>query len=170
MKVVAALGVLVLLLLVPPAVSQAPDDKLIVPGQRVGKWTLEMTINDLVQMSGSFSRAIPGAAEDLARSNLLHFWDELGFHAVTNTTDTQRIEVLGAVTATYRTDKGITVNVRRENVETAHGRPTAATQRAPGLMRLIYDEIGLGVTLLPRGVVDSVFIFRPGTAKQLWKF
>jgi len=52
MKAVAALGVLVLLLLAPPVVSQVPDDKLIVPGVRIGKWTLEMTIDTLRQMNG----------------------------------------------------------------------------------------------------------------------
>ncbi len=90
--------------------------------------------------------------------------------AVTSTTDTQRIEVLLALTEEYKTDKGITSNLRRENVETAFGKPTAVTQRAPGQMRVIYDEIGLGVTLQEGGVVDSVFVFRAGTAKQLWKF
>ncbi len=51
MKVVAALAVLILLLLAPSVVSQVPDDKPIVPGVRIGKWTLEMTIDTLLQMN-----------------------------------------------------------------------------------------------------------------------
>lgn len=47
-----SLLILLLLLATPPVASQVPDDKLIVPGQRVGKWTLEMTIGDFVRMNG----------------------------------------------------------------------------------------------------------------------
>jgi hypothetical protein len=47
------LFLLLLLLLAPPATSQVPDDKLIVSGQRIGKWALEMTVDDLVRMNGT---------------------------------------------------------------------------------------------------------------------
>ena len=54
MRVVAVLGFLLfLLLLVQPPLTQVPDDKLIVPGQRIGKWTLDMSIDDLLKMNGA---------------------------------------------------------------------------------------------------------------------
>ncbi len=41
-----------LVVLAAPGFAQAPDDKLIVSGQRIGKWTLEMTIDDLLRING----------------------------------------------------------------------------------------------------------------------
>ena len=154
------------------ATSQVPDDKLIVEGQRIGKWTLAMTIANLVQMNGPFDASIPAQGPDLARPVVLHRWNRLGLNAVTSADDTQRIEVLVAFSDEYKTGKGIAVKARRENVETAYGPPTAVTQWTPSPFsrRLTYDQIGLGVNLIEGGVVDSVGIFRPGTAKQLWKF
>ena len=53
----AILLLLTVLLLAPRAVAQAPDDKLIVPGVRIGKWTLKMTIPDLERMNGFATNA-----------------------------------------------------------------------------------------------------------------
>lgn len=163
--------IVLLLLLVSPAASQVPDDKLIVPGQRIGRWTLTMTIADLTQMNGAPNLVIPGDGQDLNRENLVHRWDRLGFVAVTNTSDRQRPEVLVAIFDEFKTERGIGLNSRREAVEAAYGRPTAETAVTDAIRRLFYDEIGLGVrTFVSGGLVESVFVFRPGTAKQLWKF
>jgi hypothetical protein len=37
---------------VAPAIAQVADDRLIVPGQRIGSWTLDMTIADLLRTNG----------------------------------------------------------------------------------------------------------------------
>ena len=45
-----------LLLVLTTAAAGAPpgpDDRLIVPGQRIGKWTLQMTYADLLRLNGS---------------------------------------------------------------------------------------------------------------------
>lgn len=42
----AGMLLLVILMLASPAISQTHDDKLIIPGVRVGKWTLKMSLND----------------------------------------------------------------------------------------------------------------------------
>jgi hypothetical protein len=163
--------IVLLLLLVSPVASQVPDDKLIVPGQRIGRWTLTMTIADLTQMNGATNQVGPGAGQDLARENLVHRWDRLGFVAVTSKSDPQRPEALVAISDEFKTEKGIGVNSRREAVEAAYLRPTAETAVTAAIRRLFYDEIGLGVrTLVSVGLVESVFVFRPGTAKQLWKY
>jgi len=74
--------VLFLLLLAPPAVSQVPDDKLIVPGQRIGKWTLEMTIDTVLQMNGprNIPRGIPGTPLDRMRAYFADSNDEIWWH------------------------------------------------------------------------------------------
>jgi len=51
MKLVWSL-LMMLLLTASPASSQVPDDAPIMPGLRIGRWTLEMTIDDLVRVNG----------------------------------------------------------------------------------------------------------------------
>jgi len=185
MKVLAALGVLVLLLLVPPAISQAPDDKLIVPGQRIGKWTLAKTIDQLLQMNGprNIRRGTPGSPLDrmqawFADSNdeiWWHWWADVNFSAATRGRDAQRVEYIFTANDEFKTEKGTTPFVTaREAVESAYGRPTAVTRAGPeaGRMRLIYDEIGLAVIVgqAPTGasITRALAVFRPGTARTLW--
>jgi len=175
--------VLFLLLLAPPAVSQVPDDKLIVPGQRIGKWTLEMTIDTVLQMNGprNIPRGIPGTPLDRMRAYFAdsndeiwwHWWADLGFSAATRGRDVQRIEYIFTDNGDFKTDKGVIPEVTtREAVESAYGRPTVVTRAGPvaGRVRLIYDEIGLAVIVRPDGMARFVFVFRPGTARTLWNF
>ena len=69
---IGILLVLSLLLAVGPAAPQALDDALIVPGERIGKWTLQMTIDDLVRCNGPARSAFftkghaPGGGEGSA--------------------------------------------------------------------------------------------------------
>lgn len=180
MKVAAVLGVLILLLLAPPAVSQVPDDKIIVPGQRIGKWTLEMTIDDIVAMNG------PARVSEIPRQTmgalpvLLYFWGNF----VAATRDRKRIEYLYTLpptTATsgptdFKTDKEIGYQSPREAIISAFGRPTAyqallELQGAPLPLqaRLIYDVIGLAVDLT-MDRATSLIVFRPGSARSQWAF
>ncbi len=48
MKAAVVLGIFVVLLSVPPAVSQVADELLIVPGQRIGRVRLEHSIDDVI--------------------------------------------------------------------------------------------------------------------------
>jgi len=174
MKKVTLLTIVVLLPLISPALSQVPDDKLIVPGQRIGKWTLTMTIADLTQINGPPSRVSAAplwAPQDLAREFLVHYWERLGFFAATSTTDTQRVDALFATSDEFKTEKGIGVNSRREAVEAAYGGPTAETRPSRSAVRLTYDEIGLTIAILESvALAIEVAIFRPGTRRQLFRF
>lgn len=160
---------LFLLLMAPSALSQVPDDKLIVPGQRIGKWTLAMTIADLTQMNGAPLSIGPNFAQDAARENVVHIWDRV--FAATSTSDQQRIEILGTGSEDFKTEKGIGAGSRREAVEAAYGRPTAETRATDTWMRLIYDEVGLAIRITRvLETVARVDVFRPGTGRQLWRF
>jgi len=178
MKATAALGVLILLLLAPPAVSQIPDDKLIVPGVRIGKWTLKMTINDLLRMNGQRVGGGGGAAiqrasaKDFVSSDFWsHNWYHLGFSAITMGRDSQRVEVLVTVGGEYKTAKGIAVkSASRGDVDQAYGKPTVVTQPLPNWSSPIHDKAGLGMDFDPNGVARSIFIFRVGSARQIFKF
>ncbi len=183
-KAVAAPGVLVLLLLAPPVISQVPDDKLIVSGLRIGKWTLEMTIDILRQMNGPENirpgspgtpiERMPGWFPDSNDKIWWHDWANLLFSAATRGRDAQRVEYIFIRSEEFKTDKGIVPGMVRQAVENAYGQPTAVTRAGVGpeaaTRRLIYDEIGLAVFIRRNGVVEMLFVFRPRTARTLWNF
>jgi len=184
MKAVAALGVLVLLLLAPPVVSQVPDDKLIVPGVRIGKWTLEMTIDTLRQMNGPENigpgspgtpiERMPGWFADSNSEIWWHEWSNLSFSAATRGRDAQRVEYIFTWSNDFKTGKNIAPGMVRQAVENAYEQPTAVTRaggrQIPGGLRLIYDEIGLAALISRNGVAEMLFVFRPRTARTLWNF
>lgn len=179
-----SLVVLIRLSLAPVAVSQvAPDDKLIVPGQRIGRWALEMTIDTLRTMNGQENlppNIGPSAIYPMRRfysdssSEIWgHEWFNLHLQAATRGRDSQRLEYVFVQNEEFKTDKAIVVGATRQLVEDAHGQPTAVTRIADpgmGMLRLIYDEIGLATVIDRGGLVVRVFVFRPKTARTLWNF
>ena len=167
MKVIAAV-VLVLLFLAPPVISQVLDDKLIVPGQRIGNWTLEMTIQALTRANGQPALVSPPIWGDGLPGLVEHYWPAIGLRA--GTFDGQSIayiEVDPENTA-YKTEKGIGWNSPSAAVTTAYGTPTAITTAGYGRSRWIYDSIGLSFIVL--NFVRRAEIFKPGSARSIWKF
>lgn len=164
-----------LLLAVGPAASQTPDDKLIVPGVRIGKWTLEMTIDDLVRMNGParFAFFTKGRAPeaDAIREFSEYDWNSLGIAAITF--DRHRTELLaagvGAALQPHKTDKGIGFRSSRAEVRKAYGTPTAETTPQEGQANLIYDEMGVAFRVFNGGRVRIIYVFRPGTARRFWQ-
>jgi hypothetical protein len=172
---IGILLVLSLLLAVGPAVPQALDDALIVPGVRIGKWTLQMTIDDLVRSNGPARSAFftKGHAPeaDAIRDFSQYDWESLGIAAITF--DGHGIEVLaagvGAALRSHKTDKGIGFQSDRGAVLKAYGTPTAVTLPEQGQTNLIYDEIGVAFRLFNGGRVRIIYVFRPGTARRFWQ-
>lgn len=182
-----------LLLTAGPALS-APDDKLIVPGKRIGKWTLEMTIADLERMNGPGTRILFRAgdrpAADAARDFTQVTWKSIIVGAVTVDQKTVVALVwngegpyLNSVMVgwqLYKTDKGISLESKREQVLKAYGKPTAETSpgQGPGAptqrlahwadTRLIYDQVGIAFRFYADGTMYSLHVFLPG--KGIWKF
>ncbi len=172
MKTVRFLLLLVVLL-VSPAASQVPDDKLITPGVGIGRWTLNMNIVELFTMNGMSPFSSRQTALDSNRPESSDFlWGNLKLSAGGSArTGTQPVDYLATLSEDYKTAKGISVGVRRDVVELAYGKPTAVTLVFYlNDIRLIYDEIGLFVRMGQTGTALSVGVFRPGTARQLWKF
>lgn len=162
------IGLLVLLILLTAtqATSQIADDKLIVPGFRIGKWTLDMTMAKLVQMNGP-AQSTPWTAggADLKDGIWRHTWGHLSLRAFTQGRTEQRIVALVAMDVTYKTAKSVGPGASKESVEAAYGKPTAVTMPFATEPRWIYDEIGLFVI-----IESNVGVFRPGMAKTIWKF
>jgi hypothetical protein len=179
----AAVIVLVVLTLALPATSQTPDDKLVVPGQRIGKWTLEMTIDDLLRLNGP-RKGEPGGVptglqrwpgRDAVQDVWEHQWSHLGIRAGTLGRDSQNVMYLGTEWD-FKCAKGIGVDVSRDVLETAYGKPTVitVTRQAdvrPGILTAIYDAIGFAVWIVSdRNLIAASIVFRPGTANQIWKW
>jgi hypothetical protein len=174
----AALVLVSLLLLVAPAASQTTNDNLVVPGVRIGKWTLQMTIDDLLRMNGPGSPQLFNAGCHLGlsarRDFWLYPWALLAFGA--DTFDQKKVEVLiagiGGGVVPFKIDKGLTLlQSKRSDILTVYRKPTVVLKGAYGQSDLIYDKIGLGFRVsYDGGRIRLIYVFRPGTAKSLWKF
>jgi len=169
---------LAFLLIAAPAFSQGADDGFIVPGQRIGNWTLDMTVDDLLRMNGprkaigtvfgSWETVVRMQYRDVVSADFwIHRWDHLGLRALTLGPENQRIWSLGTFEAVYRTVRGVRRGATRGAVEGAYGKPTAITQPRAGYLHLIYDQLGLAGRISNERV-DWIIVFRPGTAKERW--
>ncbi len=176
----AILLLLTVLLMAPPAVSQPPDDKLVVPGVRIGKWRLQMTIDDLLRMNGPASPVLHYADSIRSRDFWQYSWYSVAFGA--QTFDKKKVEVLVAgaggdlnSVVPYRTDKGvILLKSVRSDILKGYGKPTVALKPDDTHYVLIYDMIGLGFGVFGEGDegggVRVIWVFQPGSAKSIWKF
>lgn len=172
MRKSAALSVLIFLVLARPTAAQVPDDKLIVPGTRIGLWTLQMTIPELVGVLGrqiAIATRQSQLGADFQDDLRAYVWG-VGLQAYTR--DDRSILLLEAYKApAFMTEKGIKFGMPRADVERAYGRPTRVTRwgTSPADVTLQYDEIGLEVFLSHDSTVGGVGVFRPGTASSIWK-
>jgi hypothetical protein len=162
-----------LLLLVAPAASQVPDDQLVVPGVRIGKWTIEMTIANLTQMNGRPATTIETlvVADIVPPAPQRYYWSLLDFYAITR--DGQRVEFLLVDSERFKTEKNVGPGSTRASVLSAYGTPTAETVIRPGRTRMIYDAIGFTAIVdgdQVSGLTAGVNVFRPGTGKSIWTF
>jgi hypothetical protein len=179
MRQTAALCFGLLTALVPVG-AQVSDDGLIVPGERIGVWTMTMSIDELLQVNGP-KRAI-GPPEDQTEIMLrslrdsvkdlwAHRWDHLRLRAVTFERDTKRVEGLTVSDRRFKTAQNIGIGATREEVVAAYGMPTAVTEANARQMHVIYDELGITFRVSnDQQKVDLINIFRPGTARERWKF
>ena len=175
-------AVLFLGLLVSHAASQVPDDKLIAPGIGIGPWTLQMTLAELATMNGvPGSSGRDGSLDTNRPESSWVRWHDV--HAlVARVRPDAQVDVLEIRSEDYKTAKGIGAGVPRDVVELVYGKPTAVTLLSipptfsgwSNTVRLIYDQMGLyfeiGQTRKGMTLSFSVGVFRPGAARQLWKF
>ena len=180
-----SLFILILQILVPPAISQVPDDLLIVPGQRIGRVKLENSIDEIVQFFGAPSSVVgnPSAIElggSDALPAVLYYWRNVPLVTlIVATRDRVKVEYIWLspepVSRSYKTEQGITVGATRGDLERVYGQPTARTvipvgfPQAPALERWIYDRSGLFL-VMDRDFVGEIGVFRPGEARNNWKF
>jgi hypothetical protein len=169
----SAMLFLLISILAPAAVAQTtPDDKIIVPGVRIGKWTLQMTLDGLAKMNG------PATVEKVVytdyRSATFSFysWSSLDFGVGTYEPGKVGWFAVGFsyTVLPWRTQEGIGFQNHREDVLKIYGKPSAETAPDLGLKNLIYDVIGINFQVYDTGGdIKEIRIFRPGAAKRIWK-
>ncbi len=70
----------------------------------------------------------------------------------------------------WRTEKGIGLQSTHVDIVRAYGKPTVETVPRYGQTNMIYDAIGIDFQIYDTGAINRIRIFRPGTAKSIWKF
>lgn len=169
---IAMLLLLVLVLAVPAVGLGALGDTVIVPGTRIGKWTLAMTLEDLQKINGPTTAAQVLDPEYRTTNFLFYAWSSLDFGA--GVIEPHKVGWF-AVGFSYsvipwRTREGISFQQTRADVLKAYGKPSVVTVPGPGLSNLIYDAVGIDFQVYDTGGnIKEMRIFRPGTAKSIWK-
>ncbi|MGQ0569065.1 MAG: hypothetical protein ACT4P5_05960 [Armatimonadota bacterium] len=168
-----------------PTASGTADDRLIVPGLRIGKWTLSMTVEGIV---ASISHP-PGKAgildvkpgRDVREGVVALTWEHMRFGVGTNDFRTAQgarpadLSVTGKVaylfvySPAYRTEKDVGPGSSPRAVAAAYGPPTATNEFGDGNARLIYDQHGMAFSV-GAGVVRQMFVFRAKGAWSIWNF
>jgi hypothetical protein len=155
-----------------PVAAQVPDDQLVIPGQRIGKWMLQMTLEELTSMNGR-PLFVSANMLDIMRPLRGYYWtrDQALFFAWT--ADGRTVAFLGITGGQFRTERGVGYKSPVSDVEGAYGRPTAVTRETGVLTKMIYDEIGLAVSIaseLGNPLVFWLSVFPKGKARELWRF
>ncbi len=170
MRMAVILAFLAVAVATAPALSQAPPDRSIVPGARIGPWTLQMTIDEFVAQLGRPTRIMSAGqlGADIQTDLRAHNWNSVGLLVYTR--DGQHALLMEINQAPeYVTEKGVRWDTLRADVEAAYGPPTKVSQWGQSNLNLLYDGIGLEVYLSQVARVQGLGVFRPGTASSIWK-
>jgi len=165
-----------IVMLTPPRLAGAntSPDRRIVPGERIGQWTLDMTISQIDDViSGSPTRssgvADPRPGPDFRSGFVTVLWPGRSVGAGTNDTATGKAVCLIVWSPEFQTLEGVGPGSDHQAVIKSYGTPLTLTTAGPESSRLIYDGVGMAF-VVKRAVVQQIYIFRPGDAKRIWKF
>ena len=157
-----------LVLLAAPSVpAQTSQDKIVVPGSRVGPWGLDMSLQELIQKNGAPGTRPSIASQYVSRATW-YPWGHLGVAAASH--DKRTVEFLAVFdTRELSTRSGIRIKSSRRRVVAAYGEPEIESDisvQGKIVTALIYDKIGLAV-FLDQNAVQMMVIFRPGDGGTL---
>jgi len=167
----AACALLLLVALAVPGFAQAPDDRLIVPGQRIGKWTVAMTVEAIVRKLGEpplLQEGLPIIGIQTQPGVLAYDWRGPSALGLATRDDRTVLILYTSGSLTYKTATGLKYGAPLGSVESAYGEPTA-TILVTGGSTVIYERLGLAVRYGVRSV-GLIAVFRPGSARRIWKF
>ncbi|HEY3248325.1 MAG TPA: hypothetical protein VGK88_08570 [bacterium] len=157
----------------PPYPPDVGPPLQIIPGVRIGPYSLTTGLAGLRRLLGSPAAASPRPMFDQRPGMTGYVWR---LPAGTLTAWSANGRTIGYLelrdNRTYRTVKGIGVGSNSMDVQAAYGAPTARTA-IPGASRYVYNALGLAVFTQGTStgfMIVGVDVFRPGTAGNFWKF
>ena len=141
---------------------------------------MTMTIDDLLKLNGP-KRAVgaPDGETEIVLRNLrdstrelwAHRWDHLRLRPVTFGRDDQTVRGLTTSDDSFRTAEGIGIGSTREAMIAAYGPPSAITEANDRQTHVIYDSLGITFRVSKvQEKIDLINVFRPGTARERWRF
>jgi hypothetical protein len=166
---IASAGLLLALvaLVALPVVAQTPQDKIAIPGGRVGRWDLNMSVQDLIRTNG-LAGPRPSVATEYVPRMTWYSWDHLGVGAGSH--DRRKVEFLAVYAVRdLITERGVSIKSSRRAVLAAYGSPELEGDifvQGKIIPVLIYNKIGLAL-FLNEDAVDLMLIFRPGEGGDL---
>lgn len=153
--------------------SDIPAGRLIAPGVRIGPWTVAADIAGLIRALGRPLSAPPPAMFDQQPGLSGYVWAVPEGRLTAWSPDRKTVGYLEfRGSRNYQTAKLIRVGSTNADVQAAYGVPSGRSA-IPGASRYIYDALGLAVFTQGTSVgfiVVGINVFRPGTAKNFWKF
>lgn len=150
-----------------PIVAQTLLDKIAIPGSRVGRWDLNMSVQEFLRMNGPAGPR-QSVATQYVPSMTWYSWDHLGFGMGSH--DRRKVEFLAIFAVRdLTTARGVGIRSSRQTVFGAYGSPEIEGDIFVGgkiITVLVYNTMGLAL-FLNGGAVDLMLIFRPGDGADL---
>ncbi len=150
-----------------PVAAQTPLDKIAVPGSQVGRWDLNMSVQDFLRTNGPAGPR-PSVATQYVPRMTWYSWDHFGFGAGSH--DRRKVEFLAIYSVRdLTTERGVGIRSSRRAVLAAYGSPELEGDifvQGKIIPVLIYNKIGLAL-FLNDDTVDLMLIFRPGDGGDL---
>ena len=163
-------GLLLLVLtavVVLPVVAQTPPDKIAIPGSRVGRWDVNMSVQEFLRTNGPAGPRPSVAAQYVPRMTW-YSWDQLGVGVGSH--DRRRVEFLAVYAVRdLTTERGVGIRSSRRAVLAAYASPELEGDifvQGKIITVLIYNKTGLAL-FLNQDTVDLLLIFRPGDGGDL---
>ncbi len=171
--------VLTLLVITATDLAQA-NDRTIVPGERIGPAAVTMSLDQLTQAFGpkqgigrpNTQPVLQQPATAESEASTVHRFDHVGLRAVT-AAGSDKVSIIATfvdVDPGFATQEGVRIGSTRSDVEAAYGKPTAVLSANPNQVQMVYDDRGLGLRLTADNKVELIQVFRPGAARDRWKF
>lgn len=145
-----ALVLALVVVAVAAAAARSQDaGTVIVPGQQIGGWSLDTSVQDYLAAYGDPGPQ-PEPAADAADGSgrlSLYVWSPHAISASADEGGRPRAVVLLHDGSAFKTARGVGIGSSSDVVLRAFGTPSAVTTPAPGANRLIYDGLGLALTM-----------------------
>lgn len=147
---------------------------VIVPGQAIGPWSLDMTFTDLIWTLGVRTVLLSPPGPQYRTELEYTAWSNPPVVAIHGYAD-NRLYALGIADSGYVTREGVGVGASEAQVTTAYGRAPSVVLLPARPKMLLYNEKGVAFQVAfnsasgTYGAVERIFVFWPGQAGAIWR-